>query len=113
MRLAGLAPAPMRLSARKLSRSPDCRSISRWNRKPAMFIPSVTDRYRFAQAGISLIELIMFMVIVSVGLAGILSVMTVTTRASADPMLRKQAIAVAESLLEEIQLQPFTFCDPD
>ena len=78
-----------------------------------MFIPSMTGRYRFAQAGISLIELIMFMVIVSVGLAGILSVMTVTTRASADPMLRKQAIAIAESLLEEIELQPFTFCDPD
>jgi MSHA pilin protein MshD len=78
-----------------------------------MFILSMTGRYRFAQAGISLIELIMFMVIVSVGLAGILSVMTVTTRASADPMLRKQAIAIAESLLEEIQLQPFTFCDPD
>jgi MSHA pilin protein MshD len=73
----------------------------------------MTGRYRFAQAGISLIELIMFMVIVSVGLAGILSVMTVTTRASADPMLRKQAIAIAESLLEEIELQPFTFCDPD
>jgi MSHA pilin protein MshD len=78
-----------------------------------MFIHSMTGRYRFAQAGISLIELIMFIVIISVGLAGILSVMTVTTRASADPMLRKQAIAIAESLLEEIELQPFTFCDPD
>jgi MSHA pilin protein MshD len=78
-----------------------------------MFIPNMIGRYRFAQAGISLIELIMFMVIISVGLAGILSVMTITTRASADPMLRKQAIAIAESLLEEIQLQPFTFCDTD
>lgn len=78
-----------------------------------MFIRSMGGQYRFAQAGISLIELIMFIVIVSVGLAGILSVMNVTTRASADPMLRKQAIAIAESLLEEIELQPFTFCDPD
>jgi MSHA pilin protein MshD len=28
-------------------------------------------------------------------------------------MVRKQALAVAESLMEEITLQPFTFCDPD
>jgi MSHA pilin protein MshD len=66
-----------------------------------------------AQAGISLIELLMFIVIVSVGLAGILSVMNVTTRASADPLLRKQAAAIAESLLEEVELHPFTYCDPD
>lgn len=65
------------------------------------------------QSGLTFIELIMFILIVSVGIAGILSVMNVTTGASADPMVRKQAIAVAESLLEEIMLQPFTFCDPN
>jgi MSHA pilin protein MshD len=63
------------------------------------------------QAGITLIELILYIVIVSVGLAGILSVMNVTTQHSADPMVRKQALAVAESLLEEITLKDFT--DPD
>jgi len=60
------------------------------------------------QAGISLVELVMFIVIVSVGLAGILSVMNVTTRHSADPLIRKQALAIAESLLEEIELQAYT-----
>lgn len=65
------------------------------------------------QSGISLIELVMFIVIVSLAVVGILSVMNVTTKASADPMMRKQALAIAESLLEEIELQPFTFCDPD
>ena len=65
------------------------------------------------QTGVSLIELVMFIVIVSVGIVGILSVMNITTQASADPMLRKQTLSIAESLLEEIQLQPFTFCDPD
>jgi len=65
------------------------------------------------QRGISLIELIMFIVIVSVALAGILTVMNVTTRASADPLIRKQALAIAESLLEEVELMPFTYCDPD
>jgi MSHA pilin protein MshD len=57
------------------------------------------------QRGISLIELIMFIVIVSVGVAGILVVMNQVMRDSADPLLRKQALAIAESMLEEIQLQ--------
>ncbi|MFZ6813676.1 type IV pilus modification PilV family protein [Undibacterium sp. Rencai35W] len=64
------------------------------------------------QSGISLIELIMFIVIVSLAMVGILSVMNVTSKASADPMLRKQAIAIGESLLEEITLQAFTYCLP-
>lgn len=65
------------------------------------------------QAGVSLIELIMFIVIVSVALAGILLVMNTTTKSSADPLLHKQALAIAESLLEEVELMPFTYCDPD
>jgi MSHA pilin protein MshD len=67
---------------------------------------------RVRQAGISLIELVMFIVIVSVGVVGILSVMNVTTKSSADPLIRKQSLAIAESLLEEIELQPFTYCFP-
>jgi MSHA pilin protein MshD len=66
-----------------------------------------------SQRGISLIELIMFIVIVSVALAGILLVMNVTTKSSADPLIHKQAIAIAESLLEEVELMPFTWCDPN
>jgi len=68
---------------------------------------------RTRQRGISLIELIMFIVIVSTALVGILSVMNITTRGSADPLVHKQALAIAESLLEEVALMPFTFCDPD
>jgi len=65
------------------------------------------------QRGISLIELIMFIVIVSISLAGILLVMNKVTRHGADPLPRKQALAIAESLLEEIQLMPMTYCDPN
>ena len=64
------------------------------------------------QTGISLIELVMFIVIVGLAVTGVLSVMNITTQNSADPMVRKQAIATAESLLEEIELQPFTYCFP-
>lgn len=66
-----------------------------------------------SQSGLSLIELVMFIVIVGIAVAGVLSVMNITTQHSADPMLRKQALAIAEALLEEIELQPFTYCDPD
>lgn len=65
------------------------------------------------QSGLTLVELIVFIVIVSVGLAGILATYTTVVRGSADPMVRKQALAIAESLLLEIEQQPFTWCDPD
>ena len=63
------------------------------------------------QRGISLIELIMFIVIISVALTGILQVMNQVMRHSADPLIHKQAMAVAESLLEEIELQDFISAD--
>jgi MSHA pilin protein MshD len=63
--------------------------------------------------GISLVELVVFIAIISVGLAGILGVMNFTTRASADPLVQKQALAIAEAYLEEVLAMPFTYCDPD
>lgn len=65
------------------------------------------DFPRLRQTGISLIELIIFIVIISVALTGILLVMNQVTAHSADPMVRKQALAAAESLMEEIQLQDY------
>lgn len=60
------------------------------------------------QRGFTLIELIIFIVVVSAGLAGILSVINTVVKSSADPMVRKQAIAIAESLLEEILLKDYS-----
>ena len=37
----------------------------------------------------------------------------VANRSSTDPMIQKQALAIAEAMLEEVQLQPFTYCDPN
>lgn len=65
------------------------------------------------QAGVTLVELVVFIVVVSVAIAGVLGVLNLTTRSSADPLTQKQALAIAESLLEEIELMPFTTCDPD
>jgi len=65
------------------------------------------------QKGVTLVELVVFIVIVSVALVGVLKVLDITNRGSADPLIRKQALSIAESLLMEIEQQPFTWCDPD
>lgn len=65
------------------------------------------------QRGVTLVELIVFIVVVGTAAMGVLLAIDVAARSSADPMIQKQALAVAESLLEEVQLQPFTYCDPD
>ena len=73
-------------------------------------------RRRYARggnAGISMVELLMFIVVVSVGIVGILPVLNTAVRGSADPMRRKQAIAIAETILTEIEQQQFTYCDPN
>jgi MSHA pilin protein MshD len=57
--------------------------------------------------GFTLIEVLIFIVVVAAGLAGILAVMNTTVKSSADPMVRKQALAIAEALLEEIILKDF------
>lgn len=66
---------------------------------------------RRQHGGFTLIEVIIFIVVVGAGLAGILSVMNTVVKSSADPLVAKQTVAVAESMLEEILLKEF--CDPD
>ncbi len=63
------------------------------------------------QRGVTLVELVIAMVVVSIALSGVLMVMNYTTAHSADPVVRHQAVALAESYLEEILLKPYS--DPD
>jgi MSHA pilin protein MshD len=71
-----------------------------------------TKRCTARQRGLTLIEMIMFIMIVGVALAGIIGVLNLTTSRSADPLRQKQALMIAEGLLEEVQLARFSFCDP-
>jgi len=73
---------------------------------------AVRTRHPHRQRGVTMIELIMFIVIVSVALASIIAVMRITTANSADPLRRKQALMIAEGLLEEVRAASFTRCDP-
>jgi MSHA pilin protein MshD len=62
---------------------------------------------RRGAGGFSLPELIIFIVIFTFALAGILLVINTTVAQSAEPMVRKQSMAVAESMMEEVLLMPF------
>lgn len=61
--------------------------------------------------GVTLIELIVAMVVISIAVVGVFSVINYTTLHSADPVLRHQAIAIAEAYMEEISLKNYS--DPD
>ena len=59
-------------------------------------------------SGFTLIEVIIFIVVVGAAMAGILSVMNTVVKSSADPLVRKQALAIADSILEEVLQKEFT-----
>ena len=63
------------------------------------------------QHGLTLIELVISIVIISVSLTGVLLIMNRTAVVSADPMIRSQVAAIAQSYMEEILLNAYT--DPD
>ncbi len=70
----------------------------------------ISSRLRQSR-GFTLIELVISIVVVSIALGGVLMAINYTVTHSADPMLQHQAVAIAESYLEEILLKPFA--DPD
>jgi MSHA pilin protein MshD len=78
-----------------------------------MFIDRHSIGFARGARGFSLIEAVVFIAVVAVGISGVLLAITTATHDSVDPLIRKQALAIAESLLEEIESMPFTYCDPD
>ena len=64
------------------------------------------------QRGVTLVELIVSMVIISIALTGVLVVMNFTVSHSADPVIQHQAIAIAEAYMEEITLQAYKNPNP-
>lgn len=58
--------------------------------------------------GVTLVELIVAIVIVAVALAGAVATFTRTDRASVDPVIVRQMATIADGLMEEILLKPFS-----
>ncbi|MCW5619969.1 MAG: hypothetical protein KIS79_02540 [Burkholderiales bacterium] len=63
--------------------------------------------------GLTLIETIVFILVVSIASLGVLAAVNVTLLHGSDPLVRKQALTIAESLLEEMQRMPLPGCDAD
>lgn len=59
------------------------------------------------QIGATLVELIMTIVVLSVGLSGIFNVLGLVAQHSADPMVLQQTVNVAEAYMSEITSKPF------
>lgn len=79
-------------------------------------LPAQAPRQNFPSArtdcplakGFSLIELILFILIVSVGLVVIVKAFEVASLGSADPVLRRQSLAIGQALVEEISFKSFS-----
>jgi MSHA pilin protein MshD len=78
-----------------------------------MCICSAAPRRDF---GFTLPEVILLIVVTAVAFTGIMLAYVESTRASGDPQVRRQSVAIAESMLEEVLLMPFNnppgACDP-
>ncbi len=72
---------------------------------------STTPDWRRQQQGVTLVELVVAIVVIGIGIAGIMLAIDRTTRASGNPVMGQQAMAVGEAYLEEILLK--NFADPD
>lgn len=68
------------------------------------------------QQGLTMIELIIFILVVTIAVIGVLGVITLNTARSADPIRQKQALAIAEGLMNEIRsagTEPCVSTDPN
>jgi MSHA pilin protein MshD len=60
------------------------------------------------QRGFTLLEMVIAIVVLGVGLAGVLAAFATVGRGSADAAIAQQMLAIAEEMLEEVQLKPYT-----
>jgi MSHA pilin protein MshD len=68
-------------------------------------------KHKLSSGGFTLIEVVVFIVVSSIALVGVLSLYQQAVARSADAIVSRQALEAAYALLEEVQAMPFTYCD--
>jgi len=71
----------------------------------------MSPRRKGSQAGATLVEVVISIVVIAVAVTAVLGVMSTTVGRSADALVITQGVSVANAYLEEIVLKPFD--DPD
>lgn len=64
-------------------------------------------RNRFFSKGFTLIEMVMTLVVIGIAVAAVMLTFQTAVRSSADPMIAQQMMSIAQSLSQEVALQPF------
>jgi len=64
-------------------------------------------------AGVTLVELVIAIVIVGAALGGLVAAFTRANRASVDPVITQQMLAIGESMMEEVLLKPYIEVDDE
>lgn len=72
-----------------------------------MFAERRHRRVRRAGRGFTLIEAIVAIVVIGVALTGLLLAVGASVRGSADPVVQRQMLAIAQQFIEEVQLKPW------
>jgi MSHA pilin protein MshD len=65
------------------------------------------ERRRHTQRGFTLMEAVVAIVVVGIALAGLLLAVRTSVQGSADPVVQRQMLAIAQQFVEEVQLQPY------
>ena len=60
-----------------------------------------------SQRGFTLVEMVIAIVVIGVGVTGLMLAFSISARGSADPLVQRQLLAVAEGLLEEVLSKPY------
>ncbi|HEX7029698.1 MAG TPA: type II secretion system protein [Gammaproteobacteria bacterium] len=71
----------------------------------------MTPRFARRSCGFTFVELVISIVVIGIAVTGVLLVYTTTVASSADPMIRQQALAVAQAYLDEAVSKSYD--DPD
>lgn len=78
-----------------------------------LFVSVIARKTRYSQRGLGMIEILVTLVILSIGLLGVATLQLVASFNNADVLSRSQAVLVAEQVSERMRVSAFSASDAD